>query len=496
MENKSRSMTIDTIVYMIAKIIEGIIGVVTISVYTYCFIPEEFGKYNIVNLTIVTSALIMMDWLSKAIMRYINEYNNNQVKFYSTIFFLWLKITAFIVIILSIGIYIYTLFNNSLKSILWISLIMFITYSTNIIVSNILVVKRKIKLNLILSLSSSILKLASALILVKLFGAKIEWILIPNIVFDFIVIIISIFKLDIINYISYSNYSKSIYNKFIIYGIPIIGLTISTSILYNSDRYIIRFFIDSAAVGIYYANYSLMSSAFSMLSVAIMKGSYPSILKAWSENNKSQTIDLISQAVRYYLLISVPAIIGVAVLAESLAKLILDSQYIEGYTVMKWVALGMTFLGLTEYSNKYWELEVNTKVIFKYSFISGITNIMLNIILVPIIGYKVAAITTAIGFFIYLVLSLNGSRKNFKWTLTKVNYIKIICSAVIMGIVLKIIINILNVSFINFILIVILGIFIYLLCLYVSGEIKGEVLLITNFLKIKFKPKFDRKDKI
>lgn len=478
-------MARDTILYMFAKIIEGLIGVITVAAYTYCFIPEEYGKYNIVNLTIVTSAMIVMNWLSQAVMRYVNEYdmNSEKDKFYSTTFFVWLKINIFLVIIASTCILIYTqIFDKSIASILWLSLTMFITYGTNLLVINILVVKRKIKLNLLLSLSSIIIKLAITLLLIKLFGARIEWILIPNIIFDALFVLIATIKLDIIKYISYSKYSKEVLKKFTVYGIPIIGLTFSTSILYNSDRYIINVLINSAAVGIYYANYSLMSAAFSMFSNAVMKGSYPSILKAWNDGDKQATLGIISQAVRHYLLFAVPAIVGVCVLAESVSKLLLEPAYVEGYVVMKWVAIGMTFLGLTEYSNKYWELEVNTKVIFKHSLISGIINIALNIILVPLYGYKIAAVTTAFGFLVYFILSFMGSRKQFKWILTANNYIRIISSAVIMGIILKLLLNFVSLSFINITILVVVGIMIYGLCLYITGEIREEVIIIKNFI--------------
>lgn len=482
MEQDSKSMAFDTVLYMISKIIEGVIGVVTVTAYTYCFVPSDYGKYNIVNLTVVTSAMVIMNWLAQAIMRYINEYDKDKSSFYSTIFFIWLRINLVLAILTSTVIIIYTsLFDSSNKSILWLGLIMFITYGTNLLCTNILVVKRKIKLNLWLSLGSTILKLLTTLILIRLFGSKIQWILIPNIVFDALCIFITVYKLDILKYISYSKNSVDILKSFTVYGLPIIGLTFSTSVLYNSDRYIIQFIINSSAVGIYYANYSLMSSAFSMLSNAVMKGSYPSILKAWSEKNKPKTIELISQAVRHYLLLAIPAIVGISVLAENVAKAVLEPAYVEGYTVMKWVAIGMTFSALTEYSNKYWELEVNTKVIFKYSLISGIINILLNIILIPLFGYKVAAITTAVSFFVYFMLSFCSSYRHFKWTLKFINYARILFSSIFMGIVLKLLLIIMPVSFIYIIITVIVGIFIYLICLWITGEIKGEIEVLKNW---------------
>lgn len=484
MEKSNMHMTADTFLYMIVKIVEGIVGILTVTVYTYCFLPDEYGKYNIINVTVVTSAMISINWLAQSVMRYINEYDEQYSEFYSTVISIWAKINIVVVVIATISIFFYNiLFDSNLTPILILAIFMFVTYGANLVASNILVAKRKVKLNLLISICSIVLKLISTIVLILIFGAKIEWILIPNIIFDFISVMITVLKLNIFKNISISYNSKDVLNKFLIYGIPIIGLTFSTSILYNSDRYIIKFFKDTASVGIYYANYSLMSSVFSMISNAIMKGSYPSILNAWNSGNKNKTVELISQAVRHLLIISIPAIFGISVLAESLAKLVLEPSYVEGYVVMKWVAIGMTFLGLTEYSNKYWELEVNTKIIFKYSLISGAINIILNIILIPIFGYKVAAVTTAVGFFVYFLLSFWGSRNYFRWTLKKSCYFKIILSATVMAVAIKIILNLFELSFGIIAMLVILGILIYIFCLYITGEIKQEITILKNLIR-------------
>jgi O-antigen/teichoic acid export membrane protein len=468
----------DTAIYMAAKVIEGIVGVIAVVVYTYLFIAQQYGRYNIVNLTIVTSAMVVVGWLSQAIMRYINEYKNKAEvdEFYSTTFFIWLKIVSVAVIVASVGILAYSwIFKPDFISLLWASLIMFITYGTALICTNILVARREVCLNLILSVGGVLAKLIVSILLMKVFGIKIIWVLVSNIIFDAIAVVVVVSKLNILSHIKYRSCSKVLSNKFFLYGLPLVGLTFSTALLHNSDRYIIQILVNSSAVGIYYANYSLMSAGFSMLANAVMKGSYPSILKAWSDGEKPKTLELISCSVRYYLIIAIPALVGVVVLAQSIANIILAPEYVEGYVVMKWVALGMVLLGLTEYTNKYWELSENTNVIFKNSMISGIFNIILNIILIPIFDYKISAVTTALGFLLYFSLSYFGSRKQFKWTLTSSNYINIISSAIVMGLILKLIVTTIKPTLIGIIVLVILGGSIYGVLLCITGELKNEI---------------------
>lgn len=478
----------DTVIYMAAKVIEAIVGIIAVATYTYIFIAEQYGRYNILNLTIVTAAMVLVSWLAQAMMRYINEYTSIEQLdvFYSTAFFIWVKITTAAVSVASIAIITYsTFYNPEHRGLLWLSLVMFVTYGVMLVCTNILVARREVLLNFVVTVFGVTGKLMLSLLLIRLLGASLLWIILSNIIFDALATVVIVLKLSMVKHIKYKCYSNKLFDKFVLYGLPLAGLTLSTSILHNSDRYIIQILVGSSAVGIYYANYSLMSSGFSMLASAVMKGSYPSILTAWVEGNEAKTLELISYSVRHYLLISIPSLVGITVLAESISKVLLAPEYVEGYVVMKWVALGMVFLGLTEYTNKHWELSENTRVIFKNSIFSGLFNIVLNVLLIPICGYKVSAITTALGFLFYFYLSYYGSRKKFKLTLSVRVYANIIVSAIVMGIILKFLVDYFRPALIGIILLTMLGALVYAVLLTMLGELNYEISAIKAFMNKK-----------
>ncbi len=478
MDKNEESMLKDTSLYMVAKILEGIIGFITIIVYTYCFLPEHYGIYNIINSTVVTVAFLVLNWISQSLLRYIDEYNIKKdiERLYSTVLVLWLILTWAVVIIMMISILVLGMFvDRNIFNTLWLMLIMFVFYGANLVLTSILVAQRRIKLNLILSVFNVFFKLVVSLLLIWIFGKDIRFIIIANIIFDAMSSIIIFLKLKLFSVIKFKLFSKDIFKRFISYGFPLIGLNFSTSVLYNSDRYIIQLLLGSVSVGIYYANYSLMSAGFSIISSAMLKASYPAIMKAWNDKEVLKTRILIGKAVRQYLLISIPALFGIAVMAEDLSRLVLNEAYIEGFSVMKWVALGMVLLGLTEYVNKTYELKENTQMIFKNSMASGIVNILLNFCFLPMFGYKVAAVTTAIGFFAYFILALWHSDKECNWILDKIVYIRIFFSAALMAIILKLILVKVDLNFISFVLMIILGVFIYGITLILTGELKEEL---------------------
>ncbi len=501
---KKGTMAKDTIIYMLAKGIEGIVGIVTMSVMTYLFITDQMGYYSTVNIAVTTIAMVAVQWLVQSVLRYINKYDiqGRHKAFYSTVFTAWLVVnavvaaTAFLITFLLkncfseyaviqkfTSVYSYRIITTG---ILW-----FVTYNTAQLIIAMLAAIRQARLNLLLSMITVCGRLIFMVAFCKLYGSKIEWIFLSYFITDLIVSIIGMARLKIYKYLDFRNADRNILKELKDYGMPLMGNQLATSVLNKSDIYIVTIIIGAGAAGIYQTNYSLIATAFTLLNASVMRGCYPTILRAWSEGNKEQTKKLIGDAVRFYLLVSVPAVLGVAAVNDILATALFEKQYVEhqvlgfyGNSVMFWVALGMMFLGLTEYSIKHWELNADTKAIFLRSLIGGIVNVALNIIIINVTGnYFVAAVTTFIGFLVYFILAKLGTGKYLGWNVKLIVYVRIFISAAIMYAVIIALKSILSYNKISLAICIICGIIVYGISLYASGEVRNEVKLILNKLK-------------
>ncbi len=291
-----------------------------------------------------------------------------------------------------------------------------------------------------------------------------------------------IMRLRIYTYINIKLFSMEVLKKFIGYGLPLVGVSLTLSLLNHSDRYLIKFILDSDRLGIYAANYSIASSVFSMILLAVMRGVYPTILLSWKENDLKKTRDLLSGAVRYFLIIGVPAVFGISILSGTISK-ILDASYSGGNMVIVFVSAGMLFLGLAEYSNKAFELNSKTRPILINSLLCFGLNLILNLVALPFFGYKAAALNTMIAYLFYFVLAFFKGRKLLAWTLPKSVLLRILFSAVLMGIFLYSVNSYFDLSVISLIAVVPAGIIIYFATLYMSGEIKEDLLPLLNKLR-------------
>ena len=483
MSSKNQAMAKDTIIYMLAKGVEGIVGVFTISAMSYIYAPEQIGRYSTINIAITTVTMVLIQWLVQSVLRYINKYDleNEQDKFFSTVFFSWFKVNiivflvfSFILLFLSLGFF-KALTNIYPISLIVTSMFMFFTYNTSQLVIAMLAGVRKSKVNLVLSCVNVIGKLLAIIILNKVFTVKIEWIFISYIVFDFITVLIGVLNLDIKKHIKLKYYDKDVLKVLKIYGTPLMGNMIATSVLNKSDIYIIGYFLGENKVGIYQTSYSIIASAFTMIATGAMRGSYPTIIRTWSEGDKELTKNLLGVAIRTYLLISLPAVVGIFCVSDFVAGTLFEAKYFEGHSIMGFVALGMMFLGLTEYAIKPWELNARTKEIFKRSMISGIINIVLNLAFIKTFGYKFAGISTLISFIIYFMLAKNGTKEHMEFNLNKLSLFRILISVFIMGAIIIVIKQFLPINIITLLVLVILGMIAYVFCLYFTGEAKAEI---------------------
>ena len=175
---------------------------------------------------------------------------------------------------------------------------------------------------------------------------------------------------------------------------------------------------------------------------------------------------------KYYLLLTVPAAVGMSVLSKPLLLSITTYTIATGgYLVTPFVCLGAVFMGVYGITNNILILEKDTKILGKLWIIVAIANIGLNILLVPYLGIIGAAAVTLVCYIAAFVVTTIKSSKYHKLPFERNSTIKIIIASAIMGIVVKF----LNpVGIINVLIAIIVGIIVYFILIFAMKCIKIE----------------------
>jgi len=190
----------------------------------------------------------------------------------------------------------------------------------------------------------------------------------------------------------------------LVYSLPLVPHFLSHWVLSSSDRLVLEYFVTLDEVGIYNVGYTI-GSAMLMIAVA---GNNAIIPLYGSLDLRSETrIREIVKTTTYYIAVIVSIGLMISMFASDIVYLILPGTYHNATLVIPWVVLGYVFMGF--YFTQINLLTITlgkTKVVGLSTVIAAVSNLGLNILLIPYLGMRGAAISTALTYLV-LFLGLN-----------------------------------------------------------------------------------------
>jgi len=409
----------DSLIYLPAKLVPAIIGILLIRILTTIFTPEEYGYYQITLSTFGLIKVFSMVWLSTSVTRFYLNYKNEHKEgmFFSTIFISTI-VGALVVALLSYLINI-IIFKNNIDPALFSLINLAIAASIFTAFFEIFVVvfraglepKKYTTFWLLFVVGKPLL----GILLIVVFGFKVNGIFWGFLIIPTILDIIIFIKLDIQKYLKISNISSSLFKQFFKYGIPISFSFLAFWILSLSDRYLIEFFRDSAEVGLYSVSYVISEKTLNFIYMILMLAAYPIIIDNWEKHGDEHTQTLITELSRYYLFLCVPILTVLVTIPKQVLLIFSSAKFIDGAVVLPLIASGIFLYGLTQYVQKGFELHKKSYKIAMLSLIAGITNISFNLILIPKFGYLGAGVSATLAYAVYFFVAIFLARKEMPW---------------------------------------------------------------------------------
>ena len=184
------------------------------------------------------------------------------------------------------------------------------------------------------------------------------------------------------------------------FGLPMVPHALAHWGLSLSDRAILAAFLDPAQVGVYYVAYQF-GLPVSVITIALTQAAQPLYAEASFASDRYPELarTASNQVVITGFLTMVVALLGPpAVLA------FLPGSYAQAAPLIPWIALGSGLFGLYFVPmNAITVLSGRNRWVWIVTVTAALTNVGLNLLLVPRIGATGAAINTAIGYAILLV---------------------------------------------------------------------------------------------
>ena len=488
-KNMIRDFVKDLLKYLPAQIAPALVGLIAIPIVTRLFPPADYGNYVLVIATVSVLTTIV-GWLSMSIIRFYPacERDGRLPELYGTVI-KWLLISVIALAAIFSGVIFAARakLGNQLYYLMLIGTLVFVLSATFETLQQFLRARRQVAWYSSFSIWQSVARLGIGIALVVTFSFGIDGLLWGAVLSSAIAIPL-LWKSAIGKKIPWEKDSSvELAKEMAKYGFPLVVGNLAAWILSLSDRYILEFFRGAHEVGIYSASYAISEKSILLLSSLFMLASGPIGMNIWEKEGEKKSQEFVSKLTRYYLLICLPAVVGLSVLARPVIDVLTAPEYYQGFRIVPLVALGGFFLGLQQRFQAGLAFHKRTNLIMIGIIASGLLNLGLNFLLVPRYGYMAAAVTTVISYAFLLVAMIIVSRRYFVWEFPLKSFAKIALASGVMGAVVYPVGNSFTSStLLNLILGTCVGVVVYCLMLFLLREPQKEEIQALRSLGVEY----------
>ncbi len=204
---------------------------------------------------------------------------------------------------------------------------------------------------------------------------------------------------------------------FLQFGFPLTVMLLANALRGIANRYVVLWLDGPESTGLFSAAVNIGGAPLLVFQQVVMLGLYPLAIDAWDKGRS--IIPIVQDGLRYYFLASIPALVGMAVLAKPILGLVAGREFAVAWPVLVLLAGSMFIYGLSQYFSLQFMVAKRTGVMATIGLLTGILNVALSILMVGRYGYQAAAVATLVANVVLLlammIWGLNPWQKAIPW---------------------------------------------------------------------------------
>lgn len=209
-------------------------------------------------------------------------------------------------------------------------------------------------------------------------------------------------KSDLFSALKGTRFSGRLSKILVTRGMPLFLSAITVILYLRIDQVFIGHFMDNQSVGIY-ASASRITEMFYALPVIITNVFFPKVIEA--KRNKEDFKKSLAKMYGVVLWLSLLICLGIILVSDHLVVWLYGPEFIESAEILRMYAWSLLFMGILVSGSKFILTISANELIFKRDVLGLVSNVVLNVVLIPQFGLKGAAMATLISYFISAYLS-------------------------------------------------------------------------------------------
>lgn len=400
-------------VYGLSRIATKLVSFVLLPVYSLNFSVAEYGVISrIETLWQILFAVFFFGFESGVIRWYSKIENEDEKKkflFSLTLFLLIINLFFTIVFYSGAGFFSGVIFKTDgySKLVFYASLIAS-AETFAFIVFLLLRIKGKAFLYTLFSILIALLNLGIQLYYILYTEKKLDGVFIAKIISPVVILIILLPY-----YISFLKVGFDLKNlkELIIYSFPVMLASLFSTLLNQSDRYILGYLSSSADVGLYSLAYNICG-LLNFLVIAPFALAFS--VMSWNKLKSENAVRFFTKNITYLFFVITYLALALSLATPNLIKIFtLNKDYWTAKDVVPWIAIAMPFYGISIISFFSFYVTGKTFYVLYFTIAALIINVTLNFIFIPLFNMYGAALSNFISFFLLCYLCYRYSKKNY-----------------------------------------------------------------------------------
>ncbi len=410
----SKRLVTGTVIYMVGNLMSKVLQMLILPIITVSLATSEYGYYDLIITTINLVSPIVTFQMIEGMFRFMFSDSKEEKK--NTVS----TVTAFLVIgfiVLGVLMWSGNIIFPKLQYPGWI----YLNYVSLIIFSYAQKLARCQQKNKEFAASgvlNTIVMLGLQALTLIVFKMGIDGMLIANCVSYFIASFYLATVINLKEWLSIKSVKMSVFRKLFKYSIPLVPNSMCWWLVSSSDRYVITFFIDAAANGIYAIAGKFAQFLTFVTSVFQLAWQESAILEADSdERDKFYT-----RTFNNYMRLLMGGFIVVLPFIRIIMPFLLSESYRSGYIYNPVLLVGAVFSAFSQFYGSAYLVFKKTGGAFTTTVVAAVINVMIGIGFVKYIGLFAPALGTMVSFMIQWLLRTYQMREYFKVKIDKKDF--------------------------------------------------------------------------
>ncbi|MBM7606289.1 O-antigen/teichoic acid export membrane protein [Metabacillus crassostreae] len=408
--NSYKKLLNNSLIFALGDIGSKGITLLLVPLYTFYLSQSEYGLIDVIQVTINLIVPIVSLSIFEAVLRFVMD-KKDISSIFTNCFFITCISSLFTIFVFTILYFIGDYNHNILPYVCIVIVLQLFQLLYSQFIRGIGKVSLFAFNGLLIALTTALM----SLVFIVWLNQGIEGYLLSIIIGLSVSVIYINLRVNTFKFIKFSSLSLNISRNLLSYSLPLMPNSIMWWIINASSRYFILIFAGPAHNGLF-AVASKIPSLLSIFNSIFFKAWQLSAIEEYDSKDKAIFYSRIFNFLQQFLFIVTAAIV---LFLKFIFEYALESNFFTAWKYVPFLLIAVLFSCFSSFLGTNYIASKETSGVFKTSLIGGITNLVLNMITIPIFGAIGASFSSMISFLVMAIIRWHDTKK---YIIIKYNY--------------------------------------------------------------------------